>query len=64
MQADAMKCLVCQKSSQEVPLISLTFQGQEYQICPEHFPVLIHQPQRLAGILPGAEKLHGHSHEE
>lgn len=55
-------CLVCRKSSQEVPLLTIEYQSQRYWICPEHFPILIHQPQKLIGLLPGAEKLQGHEH--
>jgi hypothetical protein len=28
-----------------------------YHICPQHLPVLIHNPQMLVGKLPGAEGL-------
>lgn len=53
-------CLVCEKSSREVPLLKLEYQEREYWICSQDFPILIHQPQKLAGVLPGAEKLPGH----
>lgn len=54
-------CLVCQARQNEVPLIQLIiYQNNVYHICPEHFPLLIHSPQKLAGKLPGAEKLHPH----
>jgi hypothetical protein len=53
-------CLVCQRSQQEVPLITLQYQQKQYWICPEHFPILIHHPDQLAGRLPGAENLAGH----
>ena len=56
------QCLACQRSSDEVPLIALEFQGQKYWICPQDFPTLIHQPQKLVGKLPGAERLQGHEH--
>lgn len=55
-------CIVCDQTSQEVPLISLQYQGTTYHICPQHFPILIHSPQKLVGRLPGAEKLQGHEH--
>jgi hypothetical protein len=63
MQENHKSCIVCKKSSQLVPLIALQYQSQEYYICPEHFPLLIHQPEKLSGILPGADKLQGHTHE-
>jgi hypothetical protein len=55
-------CLACGKTADETPLLTLTYQGQSYYICPTDFPTLIHQPQKLAGKLPGAEKLTGHNH--
>lgn len=50
-------CLYCNRSSDEAPLIKLQFKGQEYWICPQHLPILIHKPAQLAGKLPGAETL-------
>ncbi len=55
-------CLGCQATQEQVPLIQLLFQGQSYYICPEHFPVLIHSPQKLVGKLSGAENLKAHEH--
>jgi hypothetical protein len=55
-------CLVCEKTQVQVPLIQLLYQERTYHICPEHFPILIHDPQKLAGMLPGAEKIHAHEH--
>ena len=63
MSGDQHQCIVCQQSSQEVPLLRLEYRGEAYWICPMHFPILIHEPEKLAGILPGAEKLQGHHHE-
>ncbi len=56
------RCLVCERTSQEIPLVELRYQAQSYWICPQHIPVLIHQPERLVGKLPGAEKLEPHRH--
>lgn len=58
------ECLVCQATSQDVPLLSLQYRDQNFFICPQDFPILIHQPQRLVGILPGAEKLTPHDHHD
>ena len=55
-------CLVCNRTHQEIPLITLEYQQEKYYICPEHLPVLIHHPDQLSGKLPGAEKLSGHAH--
>ncbi|MDH3253358.1 MAG: hypothetical protein OEM62_00030 [Acidobacteriota bacterium] len=59
MAQDAVReaCLACDRGSNEVPLIALVFQGATRWICPQHLPLLIHDPQRLAGRLPGAESM-------
>ena len=48
-------CIVCQKDENEVPLVVLAYKGVELRICPQHLPILIHEPQKLAGIIDGAE---------
>ncbi|MHB1192037.1 MAG: hypothetical protein ACYC6F_03245 [Longimicrobiales bacterium] len=50
-------CLVCGRTSDEVPLLTFDFRGEERRICPQHLPVLIHSPARLAEVLPGADSL-------
>ncbi len=50
-------CLFCKRDEQEVPLVGLDFKGASYWICPQHIPVLIHDPSKLEGLLPGAENL-------
>lgn len=60
MSPSTAHCLVCDRTAQEVPLLAIEYQGHTYHICPEHFPILIHQPQKLAGKLPGAENLKPH----
>jgi len=55
-------CLHCKRTSDEVPLIPVTFGGKDYFICPQDLPVLIHEPQKLTGKLPGVENLSGHKH--
>ncbi len=49
------KCIVCNVTNQQAPLILLDYQNNEYYICPQHLPVLIHHPEELMGSLPGAE---------
>ena len=58
------QCLVCDRDEQQVPLIRLQYRGNGYWICPQHFPILIHNPDQLIGKLPGAENLAGHDHGE
>lgn len=48
-------CLYCQKEQAEVPLIKMTYQDRTIWICPQHLPILIHKPEQLADVLPGAE---------
>jgi hypothetical protein len=55
-------CLYCARSVEEIPLLALNYKDREYWICPQHFPILIHQPQNLVGKLPGAEHLSPHEH--
>ncbi|MDT8435668.1 MAG: hypothetical protein RRA92_02825 [Gemmatimonadota bacterium] len=57
-------CLACGRPQEQVPLIALAWQGSETWICPQHLPVLIHDPARLAGRLPGAESLRPADHHD
>ncbi|HET7712609.1 MAG TPA: hypothetical protein VFL80_11820 [Thermoanaerobaculia bacterium] len=50
-------CLLCARDSDVTPLLTLEYRGSTIRICPQHLPVLIHDPSRLVGILPGAETL-------
>lgn len=51
------KCIFCEQDSELVPLIQFRFRGNDLAICPQHLPVLIHDPSQLIGKLPGAEDL-------
>lgn len=65
MPDDLPRCLRCQRSSNEVTLIRLEYQGDGHWICPQHLPILIHKPSQLAEQLPGAENFaldEKHSH--
>jgi hypothetical protein len=48
-------CLLCERDSEAVPLISLLYQRRNIHVCPQHLPVLIHDPGQLVGLLQGAE---------
>lgn len=54
---DEKTCLACERGPDEVPLLTLEYRGRTLWICPQHLPVLIHDPARLVGRLPGAEGL-------
>jgi hypothetical protein len=56
-------CLVCDRTSDIIPLIRLQFRGEEAWICPQHLPILIHKPAQLADKLPGLELLPPVHHE-
>ncbi len=51
------QCLVCDRGTEQVPLIALEHRQARLWICPQHLPVLIHDPAALADKLPGAENL-------
>ncbi len=57
-------CLFCNRDSDQVPLITLNFQGSKVWICPQHLPILIHDPAQLVGKLPGAENLTPAEHQD
>lgn len=45
-------CLNCGASEQDKPLLLLKFREQEYYICPQCMPTLIHKPDQVADKLP------------
>jgi len=57
-------CLACGRGSEETPLVSLEYKDSTFRICPQHLPVLIHDPHQLIGRLPGAEKLTPADHKD
>lgn len=52
-------CIVCKKSSMETPVTKFYHKDTQFYICPQHIPILIHNPQELVGLLDGADKLQG-----
>ncbi len=59
--SEEKRCIVCERKVTEVPLIRLEFGEQSFYICPQDLPVVIHQPHKLIGKLPGADKLEAHA---
>ncbi len=57
-------CIVCQRSSDETPLIPVEYRGSGIRICPQHLPILIHDPAQLIGKFPGAENLRPADHHD
>lgn len=58
------QCVACERTQEEVPLIAIAYQNKTFHICPQHLPVLIHNPQMLAGKLPGAEGMQAAEHHD
>ncbi len=58
------QCVNCGRSETEAPLVSLRYAGSQFWICYQCLPILIHQPQELAGKLTGAEKFEPASHHD
>ncbi|MFA6540961.1 MAG: hypothetical protein WCT99_05100 [Bacteroidota bacterium] len=58
------QCLACEQTQEHVPLMTIVFQNNTFYICPQHLPVLIHNPQLLAGKLPGAEGMSPADHQD
>jgi hypothetical protein len=56
------RCLVCKTGTSAAPLLRLEYRDSFYWICPQHLPILIHDPGRLVGMLPGAEGLSPAAH--
>jgi hypothetical protein len=57
-------CLACGRGSDAIPLIALEYRATTFWICPRHLPLLIHDPGRLEGVLPGAEGMSPAEHED
>ena len=48
MSLDTKKaCMFCDRDENEIPLVQIDFKNNHYWICPQHIPVLIHDPQKL-----------------
>jgi len=57
-----LQCVNCERTVEEVPLVTITHRTGTAYICPQCFPILIHKPHLLVGKLAGAESLHAHEH--
>jgi hypothetical protein len=62
--AQSIECLACKRGADKTPLIALDYRDSKFWICPQHLPVLIHDPSRLVGLLPGAEDLRPADHHD
>jgi len=50
-------CINCGRTSDQAPLIPISYRNKDYWICPQDLPLLIHKPANLADKLPGLEDL-------
>jgi hypothetical protein len=64
MNSDVQTCLACGRDANATPLIALRYQDRAYWICPADLPVLIHDPARLMGRLPDADRLRAADHQD
>ncbi len=55
-------CLNCERNDGEIPILRLSYQGEDLWICSSCFPILIHKPEQLAGRLASADKIQPSSH--
>jgi len=51
------KCLSCNRSENEIPLVTLSYSSKPAYICSYCLPLLIHHPEQLIGRLEGADKI-------
>jgi hypothetical protein len=50
------KCVLCEKTSEEIPLIPFEYKDVQHFVCTAHLPSLLHKPQVFADKLAGAGK--------
>jgi hypothetical protein len=57
-QENSLKhCLSCNRSENEIPLVTLTYSAKPAYICSRCLPLLIHHPEQLIGKLECAENI-------
>jgi hypothetical protein len=57
-------CLNCERNEEQIPLISLRFNGEQLYICPQCLPVLIHKPEKMSKKLPGIDSSTSVEHDD
>lgn len=57
-------CILCERGSDLTPLLTLEYRGASFPICPQHLPVLIHDPSQLVGLISGAEGFQPADHKD
>lgn len=64
MTPSTTQCLYCNQDNHSVPLLKINYKDQNFWICAQHLPILIHEPAKLAGMLPGAEDMQPAEHHD
>jgi hypothetical protein len=64
MNNNTPACIACNRTEEEIPLLAFRYNKQNFWICPQHLPVLIHDPRALSGKLPGAEGMNPAEHHD
>ncbi len=57
-------CLNCNRSENEIPLVTLSYSGKPTFICSHCLPMLIHHPEMLIGKIEGAENIPPAEHQD
>lgn len=57
-------CISCGRDSRQTPLLAFEYQDRQFWMCPEHLPVLVHDPAQLVGKIPGAETFRPSEHHD
>ncbi len=63
-ESNGKSCLACHRGPEETPLLQLAYLNSVFWICPQHLPILIHDPGKLVGLLPGAENMSPADHHD
>lgn len=50
MTDHAERCVNCNRTSDQVPVLTLYYRHAQYGICPQCLPVLIHRPANIAAL--------------
>jgi hypothetical protein len=62
------QCVLCERNSEEVPLIAFEYKGEDYFVCTGHLPTLLHKPEMFEGKLKnvgqGWSEGEGHHHHD
>lgn len=56
-------CLNCNRSENEMPLITIQYKGDTIYLCSGCLPILLHSPEKLSGKLTDAENIQPAKHD-